>query len=90
MSALMITSIFQNDLLTVKRLLTTVVDIDEGDEYGRTALWWATCRNNIECVNALLDANANINKADDYYGQTPLHRASSLYHVQCVRVRCFV
>ena len=42
---------------------------------GSTALLWAVCANSVECVNALLDYNADV-YVHDKKGQTCLHVAA--------------
>jgi ankyrin repeat protein len=51
-------------------------DVNTTDNYGRTALWYASSYvGHAKCVTTLLDAKANPDKADDS-GDTPLHAAS--------------
>jgi len=46
------------------------------DEVGRTALAWAADKGSLACVEALIDAGANVNAADKA-GKTALHCAAS-------------
>jgi ankyrin repeat protein len=77
-----------NDLPTVKGLIVGGADVNATDEdgLGRTALWYAAREGHVECATALLDAKADVNKADEV-GDTPLHKASYWGHADCVRVR---
>ena len=55
----------------VRRLLDEGADVDQADEYGFTALLWASARNHIEIAAVLLEAGADVNKAN-FYGRTPM------------------
>jgi ankyrin repeat protein len=50
---------------------------------GCTALLSAAYKGHVECATALIDANADVDKADT----TPLRMASVEGRVECVRVR---
>lgn len=58
----------------VRMLLEAYANIDARDVDGRTALMWASLRNNVELVQLLLENGANIN-AKDYLGQTAWNHA---------------
>ena len=51
------------------------VDIDAGRADGSTALAWATYMNDERAVELLLRARADVNKANDFHGVTPLSLA---------------
>lgn len=63
-------------------------DVNAVDEGGCTALWWGVNQGHVECATALVDAGADMEKADRE-GYTPLLRASFNGRVECVRVRPF-
>jgi ankyrin repeat protein len=84
----LIMSAWGNDLRTLKGFIAggadvNAVDLDE--ESGCTALWWAANRGYVECAAALIDAKADVHKANNN-GYTPLFCASINGHVECVRV----
>ena len=58
-------------------LLEPDIDVDRTDSEGRTALVWATKRNDARAMDLLIRAKASVNKADDH-GRTPLMFAGSL------------
>jgi ankyrin repeat protein len=81
----LIDSVSWNDLSEVKRLLAIGTDINAVDDEGCTALWWAASKGYVECVVALLDANADVDKfSENRY--SPLLAASSIGHTECVRL----
>lgn len=63
------------DISKVKSILQSGVDINEINEYGATALNWATFYN-IEIVKLLIFAGADVNAADKK-GMTPLMNAAT-------------
>ncbi|QQR48951.1 ankyrin repeat domain-containing protein [bacterium] len=65
-----------NSLATVEALLKQLeIDINEADEYGQTALWWAAERNNPDIITYLLEKKATVD-APARDGSTPLHIAA--------------
>ena len=50
--------------------------LEARDRAGRTPLHWAAMKKNMETVNALIDAGADLNARDNYRGYTPLHWAA--------------
>lgn len=61
-------------------------DVNVTDEFGRTALWHASYGGGqVQYITALLDAKANIDKADAS-GYTPLHIASCNGCVEKTRI----
>ena len=63
-----------------------VVDLDVGDEqYGRTALSWASYGGKTECVKLLIDAGADLNVRDKE-GITALYLASYYGNTECVKL----
>jgi ankyrin repeat protein len=76
----------RNDLQALKELIAKGVDVDAYCEwFGRTALWYAVSENYVKCATALLDAKADVHKADRH-GETPLHAASYSGKAECVRL----
>jgi ankyrin repeat protein len=75
-----------NDVKALKTLIAERVNVDAMDEEGRTALWYAANRDHVDCATALLDAKADVNKAN-ILGDSPLHRVSYHGSVEFVRVR---
>ena len=59
----------------VRRLLSEGADVNDVDEQGHTPLMVASWNGNVEIVDMVLAAEANVNAACDT-GQTALHLAS--------------
>jgi ankyrin repeat protein len=72
----LIESVKDNDLPTLKTLIAGGADVNAVHEHGRTALWFAARRGHLECATTLMDAKAEVDKAD-VNGETPLHAAST-------------
>ncbi len=51
----------ENDLIEVKALLKAGADTNVRDEYGETALTWASAKGHVQMVGVLLAAGANVN-----------------------------
>lgn len=49
------------------------VDIDSLDSFGRSALWYAACEGDVEAVQALLAAGANISAGASYVCASSTH-----------------
>jgi ankyrin repeat protein len=61
------------DLPRVRALLTAGWDINEFDEFGKTALHYAADEEHLDVVRHLLESGANVNAADARtIGNTPL------------------
>src|SRR5437868_6256799 len=56
----------QNDLKALHLLLGQHVDVNATQADGATALMWAAHWNNLEMVESLLAAGANVNVKNDY------------------------
>lgn len=54
--------------------------------YFRSALHFATCSGNEECVKTLIKKGAEVNVWDSKGKATPLHCASSKGHVTCLKI----
>ncbi|ACB51840.1 hypothetical protein cce_2492 [Crocosphaera subtropica ATCC 51142] len=59
----------------VRRLITLGVDVNDFDEVGCTALFFAVTNNNYSIVRMLLQTGANPNLGDEDANETPLMRA---------------
>jgi ankyrin repeat protein len=66
-------------------LLKFRAEVDSLDSYGGTPLVAAALNGEVECVQALLDASADVNHATINLN-TPLMKAALNGHVACVRV----
>ena len=62
----------RGDVAVVSELLGQGVDVDATSEYGATALVLAALNGQAEAVRALLDAGANPDLVDTFYGRSPL------------------
>ena len=77
----------KNDVALVRQLIGRGVYVDGVDNaWGRSALYWAAREGFVECAKVLLEANAEVSKADNV-GWTALHNASNHGRVECVKVR---
>ena len=76
----------QNDVSLVKQLIQRGVDVNGVDGYGYTSLYCAACRGFAECAQLLLEAKADVDKADSYGGWTPVFVASKWGYMECVKV----
>lgn len=68
----LINSVEDNDIELVKQLIVGGANVNFVNDYGRTALHYASLYGFAEYCKLLIDANADIHKGD-YYGVTPLH-----------------
>ncbi|HNQ23548.1 MAG TPA: ankyrin repeat domain-containing protein [Phycisphaerae bacterium] len=59
--------------------------VDTSDRLGRTPLWWAACRGDVDAVRELLAHGAAVDVAD-LDRQTPLHAAARGGHVAVVEL----
>ena len=76
----------QGDLKKVEQSITTCHDINVTDEdWGWTALMWASANGHQPVVTSLIAAHADINVTDNY-GWTALINASMNGHVESVKV----
>ena len=62
----------RGELETVRSLLASGVDVDAANEYGATPLIVASIRGRADVVRVLLEAGADPERADDFYGLSPL------------------
>ncbi len=63
------------DLEKTKAILAAGVDVNWANEYRATALLFACETGNVELVKTLIDAGANPNVKDSFYGFTPMSKA---------------
>jgi TonB family protein len=73
------------NLGSIKKLLSQNVNINEKDDFGWTALFYAVARGDKNIVKALLDKGADLNAADDEQ-YTPLMRATAYNHLSIVKL----
>ena len=75
----------KGQLVDVKALLNTAgMDVNAVDNFGQTALKWATQESHEEIVQVLINAKADVNAADDI-GWTPLMSAAFRGNTQIVQ-----
>ena len=67
----LIDAVKQGDAQIVRSLLEQQSDVDAAQPDGATALMWAAHRNDLDTVELLIRAGANVNATNDY-GATPL------------------
>jgi hypothetical protein len=65
----------RGDVAAVRRMLAEGVEVDAGNRYGATALLLATRNGHREVVAALLEAGADVNRKDTFYGFGPFGAA---------------
>jgi ankyrin repeat protein len=73
----------------VQKLIEYDADIDAGDVYGLTPLYWASHDRHFKddsVVRLLLERGADVNARSDNDGSTPLHRASRFGALKVVRL----
>jgi ankyrin repeat protein len=64
------------DVETLRRLLAEGVDVNVANDYGYTALAYAASNGQLEAIQVLLDAGANVNAASKPAGRTVLMDAA--------------
>jgi len=72
----------QGNADAVKQLLADGADINAATKYGVTALSYACDRGHSVVARLLVEAGAEVNTKDTFYGFTPLARAASGSHVR--------
>jgi Ankyrin repeats (3 copies)/Domain of unknown function (DUF3471) len=60
------------DAAMVKELLDKGVDVNAANQYGGTALTFASRRGHVEVIKLLLERGADPNRKDTFYGCTPI------------------
>jgi len=66
----------QGDLESIRQIVEAGIDIEEGDQLGRTALMFASFNGHTEVVQFLIEQGAEVQKQNSE-GRTPLMFASS-------------
>jgi len=84
MSAALIRAARAGDAEAVRRGLRDGADPNAADGSGRTALYWAALKNQVGCMEVLGEAEADLDKADGIYGETPLMIAAEAGHTAAV------
>jgi ankyrin repeat protein len=79
----LIDSARENNLPEAHRLLSVGADVNAKDNYGATALYWASENGHVQVAKLLLEHGADI-EAKDTLGDTPLHIACLNGHVAFV------
>jgi TonB family protein len=81
----LVRAVRSENLGSVKKLLAQDVKVNEKDEFGWTALFYAVARGDKNIVKALLDKGADLNAADDEQS-TPLMRATAYNYLSIVKL----
>lgn len=74
----------KGDVASTKKLIESGANIHLTDKNGETPLHLAACKN-VECVELLICAGADINKLDVLWGWTPMHWAVALGKPDCLK-----
>ena len=67
------------------QLATQQIDVNLVDSLGRSALFWATLKNDVRAVEMLLEANADPNVCD-HFGEPPILQALYSTSMACVKL----
>ena len=65
----------RGDIAAVRSMLDAGVDIDTGNRYGATALFFAAEKGHLELVRLLVDRGARVDIEDSFYRNTAINRA---------------
>jgi ankyrin repeat protein len=74
------------DVAALKAALTSGVNVNTKFRYDRMALSFAADRGNAEVVKVLLDAGADVNARDTFYGMDAMSQALNKKHTAIVRM----
>ena len=74
------------DVAALKAALASGVNVNTKFRYDRMALSFAADRGNPEVVKMLLDAGADVNARDTFYGMDAMSQALSKKHTSIVRM----
>ena len=75
----------RGNLEEVRKLLDSGVDVNAGNRYQATALFFAAQKGNLEMVELLVERGARVDIKDTFYQMTALSRALSDEHFDVVR-----
>ncbi len=75
----------KGDLASTKKLLEAGANVNLTNNNGATPLHLAACKN-VECVELLIHAGADIKKIDLLWGWTPLHWAVCFGKTDCLKL----
>lgn len=82
----LIDAVAKKDIARVELLLSKGFPTDCEDDDGWTALHHAVRAGSVECINALLDAGADLNTDDDDHGRFLIWLAVKRGHAECVQL----
>lgn len=74
------------DVAALKAALASGVNVNTKFRYDRMALSFAADRGNVEVVKVLLDAGADVNARDTFYGMDAMSQALNKKHTAIVRM----
>ena len=72
------------DIAEIRQIISGVEDINQPDNDGDTALYWAARNNNLEMVRELLALGADVNNANDV-GWTALNWAAKNNNLEMLK-----
>ena len=83
----LISAVFTNNIVECRRLIDTgEANVNEDrNQYGSTALHWASCKGHLEISELLTSSGADVNIRGSN-GQTALHYASYYVHLEIVKL----
>ena len=85
-AALLRAAAYNGDSVLVRRLIDEGVDVNVWDNWGRTALSFASREGHVEVVRILVTANAWVDPHEDYDTfETPLIAAAEEGHLEIVK-----
>src|SRR5688572_405044 len=73
------------DVAAVRRALDKGADVNAGNRYQATALFFAADRGHVEVITLLLDRGANVNAMDTFYKFRPLMMAAMNGHAAAAK-----
>lgn len=70
----------------LKHMISHTKDVRAKDNWGWTALHWASMHGSLSCLpKELIARGADVNAQDDILGNTALHRVARLGHIDYVK-----
>jgi ankyrin repeat protein len=82
---LLIDAVVMQDIKEIKALINAGANINRTDEWGRTALHFASGNGYIEAIKILIEAKVDINKGDDW-GHTALYYAILNNQIEAIKL----